>query len=235
VAYEFDVEERIREVKREAKAIADFFDATHRKEARISAESSIVGTIARRFRSFAQFDEEQKALRASRWLHNRNWLLNNTRGIRSLLRGTETVMKAFLSTMARLIGFVARPLHWIWDVIRSIVALLIWLPLAYLELLVDSIVAFAISLVAWPVVFGFIYDALRLAPQIGGDTLWSCMTFSFSTFFTLAPLDATTESTGIQLLLSPGCSSTLWSIEIIVGLVHLGVFISHLYSQLSRR
>jgi len=101
---------------------------------------------------------------------------------------------------------------------------------AYLEKLINSVAWFAGSLVFWPVLFTLLYWVLRFeAPALGEPSLWSAFVFSVTTFFGLGPiLSGTTVfafSTVSFLVLS----------EVILGFLHLGVFVSHLYSLLSRR
>jgi hypothetical protein len=103
----------------------------------------------------------------------------------------------------------------------------------YIEGLIGSLAGFITSLLAWPTVFALLSTylwAVDLLPQKDGYSLIHPlirrnMFASFVTFFGLQPA-------GNDLL--EGAQAVTVGL-IILGFIHLGVFISHLYTMLSRR
>jgi len=105
----------------------------------------------------------------------------------------------------------------------------------YLELLVNSVPWFIGSLAFWPLLFAVFFWIAGFAPPpaepciVPGPSLWSSTVFSLTNFFGLQPIIADHHIFEFSWL------SGLTAAEVLIGYLHLGVFISHLYSLLSRR
>jgi hypothetical protein len=96
----------------------------------------------------------------------------------------------------------------------------------YVETLVGSFPLFILALVAWPILFGltgWYFNAIFGKP---GDivSLNDHVQHGFITFFALAPM-----------MWPKGFTQPFAVLIILMGFIHLGIFISHLYTLLSRR
>jgi hypothetical protein len=72
VDYTIDVKSRLKEIEMEVKAVARWFHGSVKKRSLLNAQMSIITEIARIFREYGQFDEEQICLQRLRDL-NRRW------------------------------------------------------------------------------------------------------------------------------------------------------------------
>jgi hypothetical protein len=72
VGYTIDVKSRLKEIEMEVKAVARWFHGSVKKRSLLNAQLSIITEIARIFREYGQFDEEQICLQRLRDL-NRRW------------------------------------------------------------------------------------------------------------------------------------------------------------------
>jgi hypothetical protein len=95
----------------------------------------------------------------------------------------------------------------------------------YIESLVGSFPLFVAAILGWPFLFGIISSALNIDFGLKSDDLLTYLTNSFSTFFGLQPT-ALPSNPFAQLL-------TIFMISI--GFLHLGIFISYLYTLITRR
>lgn len=182
VAYNIDVKNRLKEIEMEAKAVARWFHSSVRQRSLLNAQMSIITQIARIFRQYGQFDEEQQCLKHFRDL-NRRWYFSSHPWF------------AFFW-----------PIRW------------------YVETVVGSFALFIIALLTWPLVFGLAGYWLK----IDFDASWQVsdhVVNAYSTFFGLQPIDL------------PGTSGAkaLTLLTMFTGFIHLGVFIAHLYTLITRR
>ena len=97
----------------------------------------------------------------------------------------------------------------------------------YIETLVGSFSLFIVALLTWPIIFGvagwFIAETFGTDTRL--DSLSDYITHGYIMFFGLQPL-------GFPR--GPG-AQPLTFIMLFMGFVHLGIFISHLYTLISRR
>ena len=94
----------------------------------------------------------------------------------------------------------------------------------YIEFLLISMFRFALAIIFWVIVLGLLYNLLRPA----GDAPWHGYVDAMTSFFGLQPahdLPMSREEHAVGLNMA----------AILLGFVHLGIFISHLYSIVSRR
>jgi hypothetical protein len=92
------------------------------------------------------------------------------------------------------------------------------------EKLVGSFTRFAIAVVGWPLVFGIVSNGLR----ISFDKDWGMrdhLINAYSTFFGLQPANLPKEVD----------AQVLTVLIMFTGFIHLGIFIAHLYTLISRR
>ena len=96
----------------------------------------------------------------------------------------------------------------------------------YVETLVGSFPLFVVALFLWPTIFGLV--SWVVGAQFGdGSTIQNLadyMTHGFITFFGIGPLE-----------FPKGLIQPLTVLTMILGFTHLGIFITHLYTLLSRR
>lgn len=186
VAYNIDVKARLREIDMETRAVARWFHRSVRKPSLLNAQMSVVTDIARIFRHFGQFDEEQACLRRLRDL-NRQWY------------------------------FLQHP--W-WNFFRPVR----W----YVEKLVGSFKLFAVMIIVWPVLFGVLSKLLQAVytdSVTQGWRLWSHVVHAYMSFFGLQPVEFPVNPAAKALML----------VLVLVGFLHLGIFIAHLYTLITRR
>ena len=109
---------------------------------------------------------------------------------------------------------------------------LLWPALRYIEILLSSFSVFVVILVGWLVILGLLYWG---AGYEGGSS-WSfaCgLQDSISSFFSIGPPTLPNET--ICKANNGWGYALVTSAAIFLGFVHLGVFISHLYSITARR
>jgi hypothetical protein len=98
----------------------------------------------------------------------------------------------------------------------------------YVEKLVGSLPLFILALISWPALLG-IFSAWTRAKFFVNEEFkfrfWDHVMDSFSTFFGLQPGNFPTNAQGKILTI----------ILIFLGFIHLGIFISHLYTLITRR
>ena len=186
VEYHFPLIGRLAEIRRDVRAISQWFGRRHRESAAMNAEIAILSDLVQVFRNFGQFEEEQQCMNQARRLHNTLWM--SQRPARKLLCPV----------------------------------------LRYLELLLSSFAVFVTVLVLW--VFGLSLLFWLTNTHIDAD--WGHgLSDAVSAFFS--------GGSPVEHAMKP--QSAGWSylfvacLAIVSGFLHLGVFISHLYSITSRK
>jgi len=121
--------------------------------------------------------------------------------------------------------WVRRNRRWSW---------IVWLFRFYIDTLLASIRNFIIAIAAWLLLFGIIYaaSAHRASDSVDkGFGFLHGMEDSIATFFGMQPPPDFSDVTKM------GGEWMVWLtlFAILVGFVHLGIFVSHLYSIMSRR
>jgi len=106
---------------------------------------------------------------------------------------------------------------------------LLWPVLRYLELLLSSFSTFVLILVAWILVLGVLFWQSQAGSDIG-DLLCGLQN-SVSSFFSMGAPVTPSACTKVDGWLG----SIVTSLAIFSGFVHIGVFVSHLYSIVTRR
>jgi hypothetical protein len=98
---------------------------------------------------------------------------------------------------------------------------------AYIETLVGSLPLFILAIFAWPTVLGVFSKILRAEFEklSSGASIWVHISNSFMTFF------------GLQPIQPPGNppAHILTIFTILIGFLHLGIFISFLYTLITRK
>ena len=73
VAYDLDVKSRIKDIRKEVKAISKWFNSSAKKRSQLNAEITILSALAQRYRKYSQFEEENICLHANRKLTVKLW------------------------------------------------------------------------------------------------------------------------------------------------------------------
>lgn len=108
VEYDFDIKSRIKDIKKEVKAISAWFHHSAKKRSQLNAEISILSTLAQKYRNYSQFDEENYCLHETRKLTN-SLFVN-----RKPLWGIVWFFRAYINLLLRSLGrFVFIILLWI--------------------------------------------------------------------------------------------------------------------------
>jgi len=109
---------------------------------------------------------------------------------------------------------------------------LVWPVRYYVDMLLASIPNFVIAIIGWLVVFGILYalSAHQATAADAGPGVLHGMEDAIAAFFGMQPPPdfEEVEQTGELMV-------WLTLFVILVGFVHLGIFVSHLYSIMSRR
>jgi hypothetical protein len=184
VEHNFDVKRRFEEIHEELGIIGKWFGKSKRDIMIFNSELNIINELARVFRQYSQFDEEQDCLEKVRSLNRKIYRKRN-----------------------KFWGWLISPIRW------------------YFEFLVGSLPRFMAAIVFWPTLFTFIYYFIS-ADQVKPDALKNAFIYSINSFFAL---QVTTNGNNF-----PYCP-LLSIITILLGFFHLGIFISHLYTIVSRR
>jgi hypothetical protein len=74
IQYNFDVKERIKDIQKEAKVFAQYFEKSKQEDVELNTELMILDCLVYIYRDFNQFDEEMSILYISRKLHFKLWL-----------------------------------------------------------------------------------------------------------------------------------------------------------------
>jgi hypothetical protein len=248
-----DLQARFREIDQETKAISSLFDPLRQRHSELNAKQKITSRLATIFRGMNYFDEDQVCTSEGRKISRKFWFARKglafplfqwprRAGFRG--RGLGSKLKAGLRIFAR----TALTLAW------APFQLIVQLPFLYFDKIVSSFSFFLCFVVLIPLAFGTALFGLDGSP-VGqpsarpavmscacqdkvpyanlGDKAWKCMAMSASTFFALQPSgDLAKDSLDIT---RPNPTSFLWLLETILGLLHMGFFISMIYDRLSRR
>ena len=178
VEHNFDVKRRFEEIHEELGIIGKWFGKSKRDIMIFNSELNIINELARVFRQYSQFDEEQDCLEKVRSLNRKIYRKRN-----------------------KFWGWLISPIRW------------------YFEFLVGSLARFLAAIVLWPLLFTLIYNIL-------GKSIGDAFVYTVNSFFAL------------QVTTGNGFSdfpTLLTIIPILLGFFHLGIFISHLYTIVSRR
>jgi hypothetical protein len=178
VEHNFDVKRRFEEIHDELEIIGKWFGKSKKDIMIFNSELNIVNELARVFRQYSQFDEEQDCLNRVRSISRKIYFKRN-----------------------KFWGWLISPLRW------------------YFEFLVGSLPRFLAAIVFWPTLFTLVYHLLGLS-------IGEAFTYTVNSFFAL---QVTTGNCFSQM------PSLLAIIPILLGFFHLGIFISHLYTIVSRR
>jgi hypothetical protein len=178
VEHNFDVKRRFDEIHEELGIIGKWFGKSTRDIMIFNSELNIINELARVFRQYSQFDEEQDCLNRVRSISRKIYFKRN-----------------------KFWGWLISPLRW------------------YFEFLVGSLPRFLAAIVFWPTLFTLVYNLL-------GRSIGEAFTFTVNSFFALQ----VTTGNGFSQM-----PSLLAIIPILLGFFHLGIFISHLYTIVSRR
>ncbi len=181
VEHSFDVKGRFKEIHEELGIIGRWFGKSQRNVMIYNSQLNIINELARIFRNYSQFDEEQMCLDQ----------------VRTLIRKIYRKRNKFW-------GWLTAPIRW------------------YFEYLIGSLGRFLAAIILWPFLLTLIFYILpRLNNNIpSGISFINALTCSVNCFFAL-------QNSSIFPVLS--------IIGIISGFFHLGIFISHLYTIVSRR
>ncbi len=183
VEHNFDVKSRFKEIEKELEIIGKWFNKSTRDIMIFNSELNIINELARVFRQYSQFDEEQSCLNRVRSISRKIYFKRN-----------------------KFWGWLISPLRW------------------YFEFLVGSLARFLAAIILWPTLFTFIY--YFISDPGNRDALKNAFIYSINSFFAL---QVTTNNGFSQM------PSLLAIIPILLGFFHLGIFISHLYTIVSRR
>jgi hypothetical protein len=185
VEHNLDVASRFADVRREVRALGDWFNPQQRRRSELNAEINIIMRILWQFRQSNQFDEEQACLRR----------------VRSLRRGLVLASYPLLG--------------WPPFLLRT-----------YVDGLVGSLRLFLAALLAWSVGLALGYSWLFW----GRPDVLRGLPYALSAFF------GGSSPVGLEPQIPETPALIAISIlAIVAGFVHLGIFVSYLYSLIARR
>ncbi|MCK4762966.1 MAG: hypothetical protein KAW12_12285 [Candidatus Aminicenantes bacterium] len=183
VEHNFDVKSRFKEIEEDLHTIGKWFTKSKKEIMIYNSELNIVNELARIFRQYSQFDEEQECLDKVRTLNRKIYRKRN-----------------------KFWGWLVTPLRW------------------YFEKLIGSLPRFLSAIALWPALFTLLY--YFLLPSSGSvSRICNAFTCAVNSFFALQ-VTTVGEVPGVPAL---SILATL------LGFFHLGIFISHLYTLVSRR
>jgi hypothetical protein len=216
----FDVDSRMNEVKGEVHELGRYFKQTKRKEAEWNAEAQILNCLIQTYRDCNQFDEELAIQRRDRVIQRRLWFKKHLRLFGDQLRWFN-------------------PFYWI---------------VCYIHGLLKSIPVFVLAIIVWVAGLSILYTST--SPD---KSLNSCAGFyrgvedAVTSFFSLGGpirennldqinnrltrLEANTAEihTKINVVKYPAGYVAVICLAIVAGFLHLGIFISNLYSSVTRK
>lgn len=216
VQHHIGLRDRVQEIQRDVAAISRWFGPRRQVCAALNAEMSILLALVRVLRDHGQFDEEDKVMRRVRHLHNTLWMHRNSGGMS-------------------------------WRVLFAPV-------LRYSEFLLDSFPRFFVSIFVW--IFGltglFWLTATPGKPPDapGGADRLDTLIALFESLLGKPPeapdgaaplLQSFSQAflyfSGSEGVVFPGnLAWTFMSVfTVAVGLAHLGIFVSHLYTLVTRK
>jgi hypothetical protein len=247
-----EVKKRFNEIEKEVRSISRWLNPENRTAAQLDAELSIVSKLMLIFRQNYQFDEEQECLKRLRKLNNKLWSrrVRTVRYKQMTARKHQPQIKFWEVPYLFVRGAFGWLFHWP-----------ICLGRGYVDGLINSLASFALAITAWVIVLSVLYGLLcgctaALPPehQTISPVLEPLRTFN-STETHLLPavqkilfyseqglMHAITAFFGLQPphelkdLEEYGPYPLIVTIfAIALGFGHLGIFISHVYSVISRR
>lgn len=231
----FDVQSRMEEVQLEVHELGRYFNRKKRKEAEWNAEAAILNCLIRTYQEYNQFDEEQALQARSRVLHRRLWFKKRMWAIGDELRWLN-------------------PFYWatcyLHGLLRSFPVFLLALVLWVVGL---SLLFTATNEDNRQVTFSMgMQDAVSSFFSVGTPTHvederilpWPPMGTNFAGISSMDRLEARlslVESNVVAIhskvhsrKFAPAYVGVV-CLAIVAGFIHVGVFISHLYSIVSRK
>lgn len=248
-----EVKERFREIQKEVSSISRWLNKENQKAAQLDAELSIVSKLMLIFRQNYQFDEEQESLKTLRKLNRKLWSRRERTVRRKQIQAYKQRQQIKFWKLPQLFaaGVSGWLVHWPIRVGR-------W----YVDGLINSLAWFAFAILAWVIILSVLYGLLcgctGATPSPQNQTLAQVLeplrTFH-STEKHLLPtaqktlfyseqgvMHAMTAFFGLQPphdmdeLEDYGPYAVIVTLfAIALGFGHLGIFVSHVYSVISRR
>lgn len=214
----FDVQSRMKDIQLEVRELGRYFNHRKRKEAEWNAEAAILNCLIHTYQEYNQFDEEQALQARSRVLHRRLWFKKRMWAVGDELRWLN-------------------PFYWV---------------TCYMHGLLRSFPVFLLALLMWIGGLSVLYTVAGKAdskPVQGFED-------AVSSFFSVgSPVHH--EATNAVPTNAPNLENVhgmvrqiladseerkqsfgyvaIICLAIIAGFIHVGVFISHLYSIVSRK
>lgn len=246
-----EVKKRFIEIEKEVRSISRWLNQENCKAAQMDAELSIISKLMLIFRQNYQFDEEQECLKRLRKLNRKLWSRRERAIRRKQMLSYKRRQQIKLRQVPQLFvaGVAGWLFHWPIRVGR-------W----YVDGLINSLASFAVAIFAWVIVLSVLYGLLcgctgaapenetlaqvlqplrtfhptetQLVPAVQKFAFYSeqGLMHAMTTFFGLQPPHEMTE------LENYGPFPVIVTVfAIALGFGHLGIFISHVYSVISRR
>ncbi|MGH9242440.1 MAG: hypothetical protein ACRD3G_30695 [Vicinamibacterales bacterium] len=215
VQQNLDVRERMNDIARDVRSISEWVDGERQPAFIANARLALVNNLVKAYRESNRFDEEQKCLSGARDLNREIWWQRRDEW-----------------TLLPLRGWLARGVRW------------------YLDSRLRSIPSFVRALAFWVVLFIVAFGALCTTDiaDTGGPATAVVAAATDDTVMSVVRgvwerllhgiRDTATAFFGIQPPHEKDASSWLLGITVAamaLGVVHLGIFISHVYSLIARR
>jgi hypothetical protein len=243
VVYNLNVKKRLKEIRREVHSIGNWLEKKTRKRSELDAMVGIVGELVLSFREHYQFDEEQYCLNRLRRLHRGIWFQKR-------LYGSKPKTNPKTGRLRIAWNFTQRWARRLTVPVWGPVLLLIWACRLYLDLLLNSLKIFLLAIVLWVAGLSVAYEQFcdkcdvrdvvaqsqtaDSAPAADGATKHvryeHGINHAMTSFFGIQPPHDLDDLEGYGY--GP---FIITIIAITMGFVHLGIFVSHVYSLVSRR
>ena len=192
-------------------------------------------------------DIEREVEAISQWFQPRS---RESSRLNAELRIVNEIMRTFRTyiqfdeeqeTLARI-----RKLHRkLWFTRHKYWGVLLYVPRLYMETLLNSVPRFVLAILAWIVgltfVYGFLRDPDPDPPELSWDSLMHGFWDAITTFLGMQPPHDFKNFLTVHKVtiygqqISPHFAALLTIFAIIASFVHLGIFISHLYSTIARK
>ena len=203
-----DVRRRLVDLGNEVGIIGECFDSDHRDVAVLNGKAAIVDVLVQLYREQNQFDEEQACLYVARKWHRKA----HRKGIWMQCSDSANSWLQKIRCGAR--GVITLPANW-----------LLW----YLHLCLRSLSTFLLILLGWVVFWSVICLLMRHQdPVVGGALTVSQTMTALAEGFGL--MFGANTLTGLS-----GCFELVNVFGVLTSFVHVGIFITYLYSIGSRR
>lgn len=213
VQHHFPMNSRIDEITVEAKSISHWFEPAHSLSARENAEIAVHSRLVKVFRDFNRFDEEQMSMHRIRHLHHNLWMRGERRSA-ALERPAESYEE--LRGHATIY----------WGKLRYI----LYPVLRYLEFCLASFPRFAAIILGWVFVI-FVFFLISRDHTLPPVT---ALQDSLTSFFSIGGPIHQGGDDCLDLAM-PRLYAWTECAAIVLGAFHLGVFVSHLYTLVSRK